>query len=92
MGASSENGVLTRPFILRQCLGGDLQFMVAIVWACGVLSQLSIFNLAMVFGSTNESVAWPSILASPSTDRSYLGYIRITGHVRLNNCVNSVCP
>ena len=49
-------------------------------------------NLAMAFGSTNESVAWSSMMASPSTDRPDLGYVRLTGHVRLNDWVNSVCP
>ena len=50
------------------------------------------FTLAMAFGSTKESVAWSSMMASPSTDRSDLGCVRLTGHVRLNDWVNSVCP
>ena len=49
-------------------------------------------NLAMAFGSTNESVAWSSMIASPSTERPDFGYVRLTGHVRLNDWVNSVCP
>ena len=89
---SSESGLITRPFILRHCLGGAIPFIVAVVWVCGVLSLLSMSNLAMAFGSTNERVAWSSMIASPSTDRPDLGYVRLTGHVRLNDWVNSVCP
>ena len=89
---SSESGLITRPFILRHCLGGAIPFIVAVVWACGVLSLLSMSNLAMAFGSTNESVAWSSMIANPSNDRPDFGYVRLTGHVRLNDWVNSVCP
>ena len=49
-------------------------------------------NLTMVFGSTKESVAWSSMMASPSTERPDLGYVRLTGHVRLNDWMNSECP
>ena len=92
MGASFERGVITRPVILRHCLVGAITLIVVVVWACGDLSFSLIPNLAMAFGSTNESVAWSSMMASPSTDRPELGYVRLTGHVRLNDWVNSVCP
>ena len=66
--------------------------MVAVVWVCGILSMLSMSSWAMAFGSTNESVAWSSMMASPSTERPDFGYVRLTGHVRLNDWVNSACP
>ena len=47
--------------------------MVAVVWVCGILSKLSMSSLAMAFGSTNESVAWSSMMASPSTERPDFG-------------------
>ena len=64
----------------------------AVVWVCGILSKLSMSSLVMTFGSTNDSVAWSSMIASPSADRPDLGYVRLTGNVRLNDWVNSVCP
>ena len=47
---SSESGLITGPFILRHLLGGAIPFIVAVVWECGVLSVLSMYNLAMAFG------------------------------------------
>ena len=92
MGASFEIGVITRPVIFRHCLVGAIPLIVVVVWACGDLSFSLMSNWAMAFGSTNERVAWSSMMASPSTERPDLGYLRLTGHVRLNDWVNSVCP
>ena len=57
MGVSSESGLITKPFVLRHCLGGAIPFIVAVVWACGILSVLLMSNLSMACGSTNESVS-----------------------------------
>ena len=92
MGASFEMGVITRPVIFRHCLVGAIPLIVVVVWACGDLSFSLMSNWAMAFGSTNESVAWSSIMASPSTERPDAGYWSLIGHVRLNDWVNSVCP
>ena len=73
MGASFERGVITRPVIFRHCLVGAIPLIVVVVWACGDLSFCWISNWAMAFGSTNDSVAWSSIMASPSTERPDLG-------------------
>ena len=70
----------------------DSPLIVVVVWACGDLSFCWISNWAMAFGSTNESVAWSSMMASPSTERPDAGYCSLIGHVRLNDWVNSVCP
>ena len=56
MGASSESGLMSRPFILRHCLGEAIPYKVAVVWVYGVLSVLSMSSLSMADGSTNESV------------------------------------
>ena len=64
----------------------------AVVWVCGILSRLSMSSLVIAFGSTNDSVAWSSMIARPSTERPDFGYVRLTGHVWLNDWVNSVCP
>ena len=45
----------------------------AVVWECGILSKLSMSSWAMAFGSTKESVAWSSMMASPSTEIPDLG-------------------
>ena len=74
MGASFERGVITRPVIFRHCLVGAIPLIVVVVWACGDLSFSLMSNWAMAFGSTNESVAWSSMMASPSTDRPDVGY------------------
>ena len=83
---------MIRPVILRHCLVGAIPLIVVVVWACGDLSFCLISNWAMAFGSTNESVAWSSMMANPSTERPDFGYVRLTGNVRLNDWVNSVCP
>ena len=69
-----------------------MPLIVVVVWACGDLSFSLMSSWAMAFGSTNDSVAWSSMMASPSIERPDLGYLRLTGHVRLNDWVNSVCP
>ena len=92
IGGSLESDVIIRPFILRHCLGAAIPCIAAVVWARCILSLLSMSNWAMAFRSTNGSVAWSSMMASPSTELPDLGYVRLTGHVRLNDWVNSVCP
>ena len=74
MGASFEMGVSTRPVIFWHCLVGAMPLIVVVVWACGDLSFSLMSSWAMAFGSTNESVAWSSIMASPSTERPDAGY------------------
>ena len=64
---------MIRPVIFRHCLVGAIPSIVVVVWACGDLSFCLISNWAMAFGSTNDSVAWSSIMASPSTERPDLG-------------------
>ena len=85
MGASLEMGVITRPVIFWHCLVGAIPLIVVVVWACGDLSFSLMSNWAMAFGSTNESVAWSSMMASPSTERPDAGYWSLIGHVRLND-------
>ena len=47
---------------------------------------------SVTLGQTIVLEAWSSIMASPSTERPDFGYLRSTGHVRLNERVNKVLP
>ena len=42
--------------------------------------------------TTKDSVDWSSIMANPLMERPDLEWLINTGHVRLNDSVNSVCP
>ena len=42
--------------------------------------------------TTKVYVAWSSIMANPLMERPDLEWLINTGHVRLNDSVNSVCP
>ena len=44
----------------------------------------------MTQGSTNVMLAWSSIIAKPSIDMFVLGWLSITGHVRLNDFVRKI--
>ena len=43
-------------------------------------------------GTTKDKVDWSSIMANPLIECLDLEWLSSTGHVRLNECVNSVCP
>ena len=49
-------------------------------------------NSVRIEDATREMVDWSSIMANPLIDRPDLEWLSSTGHVRLNECVNSVCP
>ena len=42
--------------------------------------------------TTKENGAWSSIMANPLMEQPDLEWLINTGHVRLNDSVNSVCP
>ena len=44
----------------------------------------------MTQGSTNVMLAWSSMIAKPSIDILVLGWLSITGHVRLNDFVRKM--
>ena len=65
---------------------------VVVVWLVGVRSSWGMLSFVGIEGTTKESVDWSSIMANPLMERPDLEWLSITGHVRLNECVNSVCP
>ena len=71
---------------------GMVAFMPTLVWYVVVWSLSSIPRSSITLGYTRVRVAWSSIIARPAMERSDLGYSRRTGHVRLNDWVNSVSP
>ena len=92
IGSSPDSGLMMRFLMIWLCLIGLGPCMVVVEKACGIWSDSLISKSWMTFGYTKESVAWSSIIARPSTEWWVLAYCRVTGHVRLNDCVNSVCP
>ena len=49
-------------------------------------------SIVGIEGTTKENVDWSSIMADSLMEREDLEWLISTGHVRLNDSVNSVCP
>ena len=58
----------------------------------GVRSSWGMLSFVGIEDATREKVDWSSIMANPLMECPDLEWLSITGHVRLNECVNSVCP
>ena len=58
----------------------------------GVRSSWGMLSSCGMEGWTKEKIDWSSIMANPLIECPDLEWLSSTGHVRLNECVNSVCP
>ena len=65
---------------------------VVVVRMVGVRSSWGMLSSVRIEDTTRELVHWSSIMASPLMERPELEWLSNTGHVRLNDSVNSVCP
>ena len=61
-------------------------------WVSGVRSSRGMLSSLGMEGTTKDKVAWSSIMANLLIEGPDVEWLSNTGHVRLNECVNSVCP
>ena len=71
-------------FLIVLVLLWAIPFTVEVIRVWANRSSLAIRSFLGKSGFTKERVHWSSIMASPSMERPDLGYLTITGHVRLN--------
>ena len=85
-----SRGVTTRPWTKWQDWGGDVPCTVVVERVVFDKSDAWISRALMTQGSTNVMLAWSSIIAKPSIYMLVLGWLRITGQVRLNDFVRRI--
>ena len=91
IGGSPFRGVMSRPLMaMDSCVCTPCTVTVELVM--GVRSSWEMLSFVRTEGTTRELVHWSSIMANPLMERPDLEWLSITGHVRLNEFVNSVCP
>ena len=84
-------GVMSK-FLMIMDSAGRTPCTVVVVRMVGVRSSWGMLSFVRIEGTTRELVHWSSIMASPLMERPELEWLSNTGHVRLNDSVNSVCP
>ena len=91
MEESPFKGVMIK-FLMIMDSVGRIPCTVVVVRMVGVRSSWGMLSFVRMEGTTRELVHWSSIMANPLMKRPDLEWLSITGHVRLNEFVNSVCP
>ena len=91
MEESPFKGVMSK-FLMIMDSFFSIPFTVEVVRMLGVRSSWGMLSFVKIEGTTRELVHWSSIMASPLMELPDLEWLSITGHVWLNEYVNSVSP